>query len=239
MLNFKNKVKYNTLQFNFIEKKEWSKYIDIINPGFIIFDVGANAGELSLLFSHFTGKKGFVHSFEPTPSTYERLSYISKAARNQNIITNNIALSTKEGNISIYDYGVEYSGLNTQAKRPLKKHGFDIEPKQHIEVPCTTLDKYCTQNNIEHIDFLKIDVEGGELNVLKGATKLLKAKKIKCIVFEFGQTSYDMGNTAADYISFFKEVNYQLTNLVDGFPAIPVNENGTGAPMSLNIAKPL
>lgn len=223
------------IDFQTTESNEWAFYINSIKPDMLIFDVGANAGELSLLFSHFTRKNGHVHSFEPTPSTYECLTHIAKASRNQNIIARNIALSNKIGTLRIHDYGIEYSGLNTEAKRPLKEQGFDIEPIQIIEVPCTTIDQYCIQNQIKQIDFLKIDVEGGELNVLKGASEMLNKKAIKSIVFEFGQTSIDMGNTREEYLEFFKSINYKVSNLIKGQPPMPL---GKKIEMSLNLVVP-
>jgi hypothetical protein len=54
-----------------------------------------------------------------------------------------------------------------------------------------TIDNYCTQKNIAHIDFLKIDVEGFELNVLKGAKKMLENNAIEFIQFEFGECMID------------------------------------------------
>lgn len=221
-----------------IEKNEWSEYIKIIRPGFIVFDVGANAGELSMLFSHFTGKEGQVHAFEPTPSTFSRLQHMQQAARNKNIHINNIALSFNDQPIILHEYPEEYSGLNTAASRPLKEQGFSIEPIATHSLPCTTIDNYCKKNGIDHIDLLKIDVEGFELNVLKGAENMLFQKKVKCIVFEFGPPTFDMGFNKKDFVDFLESVNYSVKNLYSGYKAMPVAENGQVEYMSLNIARP-
>ena len=79
---------------------------------------------------------------------------------------------------------------------------------------------------------------GAELDVLLGAEKMFKEKKIKCCVFEFGQTTYDMGYTANDLIKFFKDVNYPVRNLSKYQRLYPINKKTGIAEFAIHIAQP-
>jgi hypothetical protein len=97
---------------------------------------------------------------------------------------------------------------------------------------------YCSENSIKQIDLLKIDVEGAELNVLKGSEKMFKEKKIKICVFEFGQTIFDMGHTIEDFKTFFKKHDYKIHNVSVGQNIFAIDNNSKLACFSVLTAIP-
>lgn len=221
-----------------VEKNERIFYIENLNQGDIVFDVGANIGELTLLFSKSVGNGGQVHSFEPTPGTFNKLSSIIQIANKKNVKLNNLALAQHKGDADFNVYEEQYASWNTFAKRPLENYGINIAPPLSIVVPVISIDEYCLENFVDRIDLLKIDVEGSELDVLKGAERMFKEKKIKICVFEFGQTIFDMGNTIDDFKNFFNKHDYRIDNISKDQNLFPVDHKSKLACFSVLFVKP-
>ena len=232
------KKKVNALDGLIVEKQEQIFYINNINRGDIVFDVGANVGELTLLFSRFAETSGQVHSFEPTPSTFEKLSAIVKNANKNNVKLNNLAVSDKPGFVNFNIYEEQLSAFNTMANRPLGNYGIDVAKPKVFSIPSISIDKYCAEHAIPKIDLLKMDVEGAELNVLNGAEKMFADKSIKICTFEFGQTVFDMGNTVQQYIDFFKKHDYNVTNVAREQNVYPIDKKTGWGCFSVLVARP-
>lgn len=220
-----------------VERAEQIFYLKYLRAGMTVFDVGANVGELTLLFSHFVFG-GQVHAFEASGTTFRKLETICRTANRRNITLNHLALAEEKGSIRLNIYDDDYSSFNTQAARPLKSYGLDIKPVGVEEIAAETIDDYCEENKIETIDLLKIDVEGAELQVMKGARRMLESKRVKCLAFEFGQTTFDMGNSAEEIESFLSEMNYRVKNIIKGEPPFPGRESVQSAGFSMHVAVP-
>jgi FkbM family methyltransferase len=161
----------------------------VYNKSPIIFDVGANKGNYTSLVVRECGKQGVtptLFAFEPSPESLN--IFKEKHTTNNHVTIWPLAFSATPGQLMLYtDFAG--SGLASLYNRDLEI--FDIKMHGETEVEVTTLDIFCLQNNIEHIDFLKMDVEGSELDVLKGAKRMLSEKRIGWIQFEFGGTALD------------------------------------------------
>lgn len=221
-----------------VERAEQIFYLNYLREGMTVFDVGANAGELTLLFSRFAAASGIVHAFEPSRAAFERLEIVCRAANRRNVLLNHLALSDKKDLIRLHVYDDDFSSFNSQAARPLKDYGLNIEPVGIEKTHATTLDDYCEEKGIERIDLLKIDVEGAELQVMKGARKMLKSARVKCMTFEFGQTTFDMGNRPEEIEEFLAEMNYKVRSIVEGDPVFPGRESVEKAKFSMCVAAP-
>ena len=222
-----------------VERAERIFYLKYLREGMTVFDVGANVGELTLLFSRFVADGGVVHAFEASSAAYKKLELVCSAAGKRNIVLNHLAVSDKNGIVRLHVYEDALSSFNSQAARPLKNYGLDFEPIGIEETTATTVDDYCASKKIELIDLLKIDVEGAELQVMRGAHRMLKSRRIRCLTFEFGQTTFDMGNKVEEIEVFLKEMNYKIRNIVKGDSIFPGRESVETARYSMHVATPV
>lgn len=221
-----------------VERAERLFYLKYLRAGMTVFDVGAHVGELTLMFSRFVGHEGCVHAFEPSGAGFAKLSTICAAASLANVQLQPVALADQEGTVLLYSYGDDYLSWTSQALRPLETYGINVRSVSNEEAPCVTLDLYCERNSVASIDLLKIDVEGAEFQVLLGARRMLEAGRIKCIAFEFGQTTFDMNNDPTDIEEYLKDLGYVLQNVVASDPVFPGRESPLTACFSMTLATP-
>ena len=140
------------------------------------FDVGANRGEFTqALAPHFPATTFFL--FEPSPTTFSRL--LSEVQSPQ-AVAMNFGLGKKEAYRPLYKESI-HARIGSLTKFPTSATDFTESVK------IRTLDNVVRELNVDCIDLLKLDVEGHELDVLRGATELLEKKAIKVIQFEFGE----------------------------------------------------
>ncbi len=153
--------------YGFCEANLTNFFLRFVDKGMTVVDIGAHVGIYSMLSSKLVGETGKVHSFEPTPWTFSLLK--ENTADMQNVTINNLAVSEKPTSLHFADYGPGYGAYNSA-----HKDGASLNKKpQHIEVKSISLDDYISQNNLTP-DLIKIDAEGFESHILKGATKVLK-----------------------------------------------------------------
>lgn len=146
----------------------------------VLFDVGANIGNYtSALHEQFPAAE--IYAFEPVENTFNQLrSNISDKAN-----AFNIGFGSFAGKSVIYNTGEDNaSELSTTHKEILHDIFKSDDVVTEIAFDVDTIDSFCHQQGIGSIDFLKIDVEGNELSVLKGASQMLTNEKIKLIQFE-------------------------------------------------------
>lgn len=225
--------------FEEVERAERIFYLEYLREGMTVFDVGANVGELTMLFSRFVGATGSVHAFEPSVRAFERLETVCRAAALRNVRLNRLALAEEEGPLSLHVYDDDHMSWNTRAVRPLEDYGIDVKPLAVEEVDATTLDLYCERSGVGEIDLLKIDVEGAEFQVLAGARRMLHEWRVRCLTFEFGQTTFDMGNSPDLIESLLCDAGYEWRNVVAGDPVFPGREGAQTACYSMHVAVPL
>lgn len=219
-----------------VEQAEQAFYVQYLRDGMMAFDVGANIGQMTLLFSKIVGANGQVHSFEACKNTFDILKSNCETAGCTNAMLNHLALAEKDGIAKLYVYDREHAGWNTVAQRPLENYGVHVKSVGTEEVQTTTVDAYCELKRIESIDLLKIDVEGAEMQVLLGAKKMLGAQKIRCCVFEFGQTTFDAGNNPDAIESLFDQFGYYVRNVVKRDPVFPGRTSVRTARFSVHVA---
>lgn len=185
--------------------------IRYLQPGMTALDIGAYYGLYSLIASSKVGSAGLVIAFEPSPNQRKRLRWNLTFNRSKNVRVEDVALSSSEGQsefFSVLDGGGGFSGL----RRP------DVTMKvQAIQVPTTTLDSYLKEHRGKTVDFVKIDVEGGELDVFKGATDLLSRPPRPVVLCELQDTrSEAWGHKATDTAAFLERFEFRWFKLLRG-----------------------
>lgn len=169
----------------------------------LFFDIGANVGNwtnMSLNAADKAGNKIVGFLYEPDPDLYKRLKERFESKDNLHIF--GIAMGGCSGTEVFYKrYADTHSSL-------LRISGEKI--KDEIEVEVTTIDEEAARHKIPYIDFLKIDTEGYDFNVLKGAKRLLSQQKIGIIQFEYNNTWVFAGNTLISAISFLNSFDYRV-----------------------------
>ena len=219
------------------EAAEWSFYVNYLKEGMTAFDVGAYCGEVTLLFSRFVGEKGHVHAFEPCAANFERLQVVVQHTDRRNVTLNRAAVADSEGAADLRIFGEEYMSWSSLADRPLGEYGITATDVRTERVRTMAIDDYCEHAEIERVDLLKIDAEGAELQALLGARRMFEERRVGACVFEFGQTTFDMGNSPYDIKSFFDANGYRVRNVVRGDPLFPLDEKGSAC-FSVHVAEP-
>lgn len=171
------------------------------NTNGIFFDIGTNAGSFIKVLQHFNIETN-IHCFEPHPVLHEKTKQVYPYVH-----MNNYCLGNIDGNIDIYIPQLSV-GLSSVINRPVFSN-LNQEINK-INVECKKLDTYCKENNIDMIDFVKIDVEGAEKLIFEGATELLQNKKIKCGIFEIGQTLYDANTHENEICNMLIGYGYEI-----------------------------
>lgn len=166
-----------------------------LRRGMVVVDVGANHGLFSLEAAHLVGLEGVVHAFEPTPSTRSLLERNLAANGLGRVRVFPTALGDAPGTARLRVHR-EMSGLNTLAADDITWNHRTLRADEVVEVPVTTLDAHAEAEGIGTIDFLKIDVEGFELRVIRGARGLLEARRVGRIMLEIGDVT--CGNAGVD-----------------------------------------
>jgi FkbM family methyltransferase len=174
-----------------------------LKPGNVVFDVGGHLGEWSM-YALQTEPTIQLFSFEPVPAAFEQLSRSLKDRSR----TFNLAFSNKKGHSPFFHYAatLSESGLSGFFYREVLRG--DHQEPLIIMVPHTTLDNFCEEHAISHIDLIKIDTEGSELAILQGAAKLLADHRIKIIQFEYGGCYVDAHTKLKDVIRLLTDNNY-------------------------------
>ncbi|MDQ6799923.1 MAG: FkbM family methyltransferase [Acidobacteriota bacterium] len=158
----------------------------------VVFDVGANIGDYATLVHETFDGRADIHCFEPSAATFDRLQErCSTIAR-----VNRFGLSDMQGRMTLYTND-DRSGLSSLYDRKLDHIDLKLAPSETVAL--RTVDDYCRDEKIVRIDLLKMDVEGHELAVLKGARALLDRDAIDCIQFEFGGCNIDSRTYFRDF----------------------------------------
>jgi FkbM family methyltransferase len=186
----------------------------------IVFDVGANRGEWTETALTLDPTIE-VHAFEPSASTFQQLA--AKQLGGQ-VRLNNIGIGAVEEERELYQIGrASQSELRSLYRREGLEDDYKLSVAPDAErVRITTLDAYCASAGLDHIDYLKIDTEGHDLKVLRGAAGLIGRHAIRYIQFEYGMANIDSRDLLKDFFALFAGSRYNLHKVhPDGYSHYP------------------
>lgn len=190
-----------------LEEEPRSRLFDLVKDNTVIFDVGTNIGQVLLTMAKIN-TQGELHGFEPLPEIYERAKRNIELNPFQNIVLNNVALSNKTEDLTILSGPASHSGSTRLGK--LEQEEIN---KSHINIHAITMDDYVAKQKITNLDLIKIDVEGFEVNVLRGATAALQ--RFKPILFvEVNDAAQKMqGRSGRELIEFIRKLDYDVFDI--------------------------
>jgi FkbM family methyltransferase len=198
-------------RYGYFEEDLTKIMIEYLNHGDVFMDIGTHFGYYSMLGSHIVGKKGSVHAFEPTLSTYN----IAKSnLKKDNIFLNNKAVWSKSDEIIINDYGTQYSAFNSIFKAKLT----DDHSKKLKFIPnkvqAVCVDDYVRFNNISP-KFIKIDAENAEYEILLGMSNVLNTFR-PIISLEVGDFEGEDHSISAISVKYILDKGYSAYEIENG-----------------------
>ena len=184
------------------ERGETRYLRDLLQPGMTAFDVGANVGYYTLLAALQVGDAGSVHSFEPVADQYAALCANIHRNHFRNVVANKKIVSDKAGSMAIRYGPADNSGAASVVDQP----GLGDRTET---VAAVALDDYADASTPGPIHVIKIDTEGHELAVLKGATRILQHRQTVVLVEIRSPHLQRAGVTRDDVYSFMSQLGYQ------------------------------
>src|SRR4030095_11775361 len=196
---------------------EWEN-IDFINKnvstGMTVIDIGAHIGLFSVVLSKKAGDAGKVFAFEPTPATFNILTKTIQINNAAGIITPvKKAVADRTGKATFFISNSLASVSNSLA---------DIErgPEKtvKVDVDLTSVDEFVQEHDLGQVDLIKIDAEGAELSVLKGASETIEKFHPKMILGVHPASVKEMSHSLEEIWDFIALRNYKVihhTNLMD------------------------
>jgi FkbM family methyltransferase len=173
-------------------------------------DIGANQGLYTLIAARYL-QSGQIVAFEPVNEEAQKLERNLRLNRCKNVLVERMAVGAIEGQMDLHvclDGKAVYSSLRPQSK--------DVKGRKTIlQVQVTTLDAYIEdQHDIQSVDFIKVDVEGGELDVLRGAEQALSNFRPLLMVEVEDRRAQSWGYAAKEIIEFLLRRDYQWFDIV-------------------------
>lgn len=170
-----------------------------LTPGAVVVDAGANIGIYSQFLASCVGASGVVHTFEPDPENFARLH--GALVQFPNVKLNRLAVSDRTGESTLYvseNLNVDHRTYPTAG-----------EDRRAISIHSTRLDDYFQLG--DHVDVIKLDVQGFELHALQGAQRVLEENANVKILFEFWPYGLQQaGNSANELLAFLEERDFSI-----------------------------
>lgn len=211
--NDKKKYKFD-YNFIFASYKDWgtnhnegfSKLLELSEGSKTVFDIGAHIGLCSLPLSRVIHQDGIIYAFEPSSANLRFLKKNIELNKLKNVkVVPNLVGEKSDISIPFYE-SYNASGMNSLVS--YKNNGtYKKEYKDQISI-----DDFCNKNNLDP-DIIKIDVEGAEINVLKGLRNTAAQSKPKIILSAHPRQLKMMGQTVEELLSVIDELGYNIFSI--------------------------
>lgn len=190
----------------------------VLRPGMTYVDIGAHMGQFTLIAAKLVGPGGAVHAFEATAETFGQLSRNVQLNALSNITLNHAAIFEKPGVLEMQ--------LCVKGKGEFNAVGKPLRPDEEVvgveRVAGITIDDYCREHGLTKIDLMKIDTNGAELQVIRGARQTLAANAGLSMTIEFNrEINISHGYSPEDLRAEIESLGYGLYHLDDDWRLRP------------------
>ena len=171
--------------------------------GYKVVDIGAHVGVYALKVARQIDTEGLLVAVEPEPDNYKLLVKNVRINNAKNIIPLKLAISNRDGRLKLY------KSLNSSLSHSIMFH----VSEEWIETDTITLDGLLSKLGINHVDLVKIDAEGSEIDILRGAKKLLANSGVKIVI-----ATYHTPTQARDIKRYLKAVDFNVKLMKASLP---------------------
>jgi FkbM family methyltransferase len=212
------------IYFGQYEQEESGLIAHLVRPGMTVLDIGANIGYFTLLMASLVGPRGQVHAIEPNPIMLQRVEaniVLNPPLQDGRIKTHHLALGAKSGHADFFCPNTGHEGVG--GLKDIKRAPLD----QVIQVPVATLDGFVQAQGIEKLDFIKMDIEGGELDVLRGGERALRQLRPVWLFEACELNTAPYGYRAPEILSYLEQRDYRVkqAGAGDNFIGEPKGDN--------------
>ena len=185
------------------------------NPGNTVMDIGANIGEWTLRMANTVGSGGRVYSFEPIPLINQSLNKTLRINNLSQVTLVQLALDNRSGD-SEFTIPIDANGraIHGESRLGTEEGNWNVHTEvrktKAIKVKTITLDQFASEQSIDRLDFVKIDVEGKEIGVLEGGQETF-SRFTPALILEVGCEEEKDRKKIAD---FLRSWGYGITGIV-------------------------
>ena len=174
----------------------------------VILDIGANVGQSVEAFKDLL-PGSVIHSFEPSPAAFRELSAV--AQRFENVHPQNVGLADQPGQLEL----LENSSSVMNSFLDVGQDGWG-KIINKVAVPVTTLDAYCEAKGITQVSLAKIDTQGFDVQVLRGAARMMSAGRVKLVLIEITFSEmYRKGASPDQVYALLREYGFRLVSFYE------------------------
>jgi FkbM family methyltransferase len=206
----------------YYDRDNFAAVFSFVKPGYVCLDIGANIGVYSVIFGNLSRSAERVHSFEPVDHIRARLQANVRLNGMDSINVNGFALGSDPGSLEMLQIkeGRFRGGASTFVKTEnVAEMGESEFEKCQVEI--RTLDQYLVDVDLDRVDFVKIDVEGFELNVLRGAENTLSQFK-PTIILEYDERRHgEQSDSIKELLRRHGYHTYQFTSFDETLVLLP------------------
>ncbi len=197
------------LSFVEVQETRWLK--TQVRPDWVFFDVGANFGYYSMIVSAASQRRARVYAFEPLASNFHLLARNKDLNHFDRVSAAKLAVSDQVGEVDFFVPPLSCSGVGHIVDGPID------DPNGYVDkVQTTTLDDFVSHHNVRRMDFLKIDVEGAELRVLRGASESLRRFRPTIMIEFFPQGLASLHTSAWELLDAIHALDYTTFRIDHG-----------------------
>jgi len=174
-----------------------------LEPDMTFLDIGAYRGIYSLIASKRVTRSGMVVAFEPSSRDRRWLELNAWLNAVRGLTVEPYALGAASGTSSLFVVVSGYTSMNS-----LRAPAID-QPTTEVPIEVTTLDEYCAKRTLKRVDLMKVDTEGGELDVFRGATEVLARHRPLIICEVLDWVTRPWGRAAVDTVDYLADRGYE------------------------------